>query len=99
MYKICEEHTFPIRSSSQQARRGRGSPIAMYDLLCLCSKSEMNGSSEPFPPSIKTELEATRQIEIRGLGSFSTSLQEPTILKSVAKQEFSLVQSHSLSSN
>jgi hypothetical protein len=54
----------------------------MYDLLCLCSKSETNVSSEPFPLSTKTELEPTRQIEIRGLGSFPTSLQEPTILKS-----------------
>ena len=46
IYKIPDSQKrapSPIRNSSQQARRGRGSPIWIQDLLCLCTESEMNG--------------------------------------------------------
>src|SRR5580658_6065268 len=57
MYKIPDRKSIPApsRAVSPQARRGRGSPISIHDLpLPPLQISEMNGSSEPFPQSIKT---------------------------------------------
>ncbi len=42
----------PIRNSSEQARRGRGSPIWIQDLLCLCTESEMNGRGSSIRPNL-----------------------------------------------
>jgi hypothetical protein len=57
MYKYLIGKSIPSPSGavSPQARRGRGSPISIHDLpLPPLQISEMNGSSELFPQSIKT---------------------------------------------
>jgi hypothetical protein len=55
MYKVPDypkEHTSPIRAAASRLSEA-GRPISIHDLLCHCSKSERNGSSEPLPQSVK----------------------------------------------
>jgi len=56
MYNIPVRKSIPPPSGAAASRldEAAGRPISIRDLPCLCSKSEMHGSSEPFAQSIKT---------------------------------------------
>lgn len=67
IYKIPDSQKrapSPIRNSSQQARRGRGSPIWIQDLLCLCTESEMDGKFDPIKSGLLGSLKRAAERDL-----------------------------------
>ena len=92
MYKISDSQKrapSPIRSSSEQARRGRGSPIWIHDLLCLCTESEMNGRGSSIRPNLA--LSAISNARQSGFDQRCTTGSPATTRRRTSRREVSIL--------